>query len=211
MGQIDRADGSPLAAVLVTPRRGRTRIRSPAAGVAPHPGHANLPRRARTSALVRNQGRNRVDFSSCSRGVAQLGSARRSGRRGRRFKSCHPDQLIVAQTIGQFVPLVGRRRRASRGNAGGSFVRGAGVRLPIVKRLVDVGADGANVVPSSSMDTMRRRKNAAKRSRRVLPAGWRRGPRGLREGQRSRGRVRRLIGGASLIRVSMAPKELLHP
>ena len=25
------------------------------------------------------------------RGVAQLGSARRSGRRGRRFKSCHPD------------------------------------------------------------------------------------------------------------------------
>ena len=26
------------------------------------------------------------------RGVAQLGSARRSGRRGRRFKSCHPDQ-----------------------------------------------------------------------------------------------------------------------
>jgi hypothetical protein len=27
------------------------------------------------------------------RGVAQLGSALRSGRRGRRFKSCHPDQL----------------------------------------------------------------------------------------------------------------------
>ncbi len=28
-----------------------------------------------------------------NRGVAQLGSARRSGRRGRRFKSCHPDLL----------------------------------------------------------------------------------------------------------------------
>jgi hypothetical protein len=27
------------------------------------------------------------------RGVAQLGSARRSGRRGRRFKSCHPDEM----------------------------------------------------------------------------------------------------------------------
>ena len=27
------------------------------------------------------------------RDVAQLGSARRSGRRGRRFKSCHPDQI----------------------------------------------------------------------------------------------------------------------
>jgi hypothetical protein len=90
--------------------------------------------------------------------------------------------LIVTQTIGQVVPLVGRRRRASLGNAGGSFVRGAGVRLPIVERLVDVGADGANVVPSSSMDTMRRRKTAAQRSRRAFPAGWRRGPRGLREG-----------------------------
>ena len=30
------------------------------------------------------------------RGVAQLGSALRSGRRGRRFKSCHPDHCISA-------------------------------------------------------------------------------------------------------------------
>ena len=29
-----------------------------------------------------------------ARGVAQLGSALRSGRRGRRFKSCHPDQCL---------------------------------------------------------------------------------------------------------------------
>ena len=28
------------------------------------------------------------------RDVAQLGSALRSGRRGRRFKSCHPDHLL---------------------------------------------------------------------------------------------------------------------
>ena len=32
-----------------------------------------------------------LDSSRHARGVAQLGSARRSGRRGRRFKSCHPD------------------------------------------------------------------------------------------------------------------------
>ena len=30
-----------------------------------------------------------------NRGVAQLGSARRSGRRGRRFKSCHPDSTVM--------------------------------------------------------------------------------------------------------------------
>ena len=33
------------------------------------------------------------------RGVAQFGSALRSGRRGRRFKSCHPD-CVVSQVIG---------------------------------------------------------------------------------------------------------------
>ena len=32
------------------------------------------------------------------RGVAQPGSARRSGRRGRRFESCHPDfKKVVAK------------------------------------------------------------------------------------------------------------------
>src|SRR5699024_1474076 len=29
------------------------------------------------------------------RGVAQFGSARRSGRRSRRFKSCHPDPVLM--------------------------------------------------------------------------------------------------------------------
>ena len=32
------------------------------------------------------------------RGVAQLGSALRSGRRGRRFKSCHPDHIKPGQS-----------------------------------------------------------------------------------------------------------------
>src|ERR671927_731027 len=32
-----------------------------------------------------------VAFAATDRDVAQLGSALRSGRRGRRFKSCHPD------------------------------------------------------------------------------------------------------------------------
>ncbi len=31
-------------------------------------------------------------LSKIDRDVAQSGSVRRSGRRGRRFKSCHPDQ-----------------------------------------------------------------------------------------------------------------------
>ena len=33
-----------------------------------------------------------ADVMKISRGVAQLGSARRSGRRGRRFKSGYPDK-----------------------------------------------------------------------------------------------------------------------
>ena len=36
---------------------------------------------------------------SASRSVAQLGSAPRSGRGGRRFKSCHSDQLLQARQI----------------------------------------------------------------------------------------------------------------
>ena len=36
-----------------------------------------------------------------ARGVAQLGSARRSGRRGRRFKSSHPDDVnLTSETSG---------------------------------------------------------------------------------------------------------------
>ena len=50
------------------------------------------------------------------RGVAQLGSARRSGRRGRRFKSCHPDQCdvstrrLIPGSSGSRSPLAVRRR-----------------------------------------------------------------------------------------------------
>ncbi len=34
-----------------------------------------------------------------NRGVAQLGRALRSGRRGRRFNSCHPDQNSTIKMI----------------------------------------------------------------------------------------------------------------
>ena len=47
-----------------------------------------------------------TDFSTqyfLPRGVAQLGRARRSGRRGRRFESCHPDFLCSNSTI--FLPF----------------------------------------------------------------------------------------------------------
>ena len=38
---------------------------------------------------------------SYERGVAQLGRARRSGRRGRRFKSCHPDSPKANRAVEQ--------------------------------------------------------------------------------------------------------------
>ena len=89
-------------------------VRLPARGDPAHP-HARTPdpetwtqRRARppasthlgfwTAAGTRfGRGRRRtVDSPSLHRGVAQLGSALRSGRRGRRFKSCHPDFMTRA-------------------------------------------------------------------------------------------------------------------
>ena len=41
-----------------------------------------------------------------SRSVAQLGSAPRSGRGGRRFKSCHSDQLMVRLMVRNITALV---------------------------------------------------------------------------------------------------------
>ena len=69
-------------------------VRLPAGGDAAHPG-----RPATVHPLGRRHA-GRLDCVAAPRGVAQLGSARRSGRRGRRFKSCHPD-----------FPLRGRRWR----------------------------------------------------------------------------------------------------
>ena len=40
------------------------------------------------------------------RGVAQFGSALRSGRRGRRFKSCHLDLIKALKSV-DFIPLLG--------------------------------------------------------------------------------------------------------
>ena len=70
-------------------------VRLPAGGDAAHADRAGRltgPPTGRTGPAL--------DSSPAPRGVAQLGSARRSGRRGRRFKSCHPDP-----------PLRGRRWR----------------------------------------------------------------------------------------------------
>ena len=59
---------------------------------APVPASA-AGRKPRCSRWFRDPPPGPLDFSSGRRGVAQLGSALRSGRRGRRFKSGHPDQV----------------------------------------------------------------------------------------------------------------------
>ena len=38
-------------------------------------------------------------YIPCRRDVAQFGRALRSGRKGRRFESCHPDQIKTAVTL----------------------------------------------------------------------------------------------------------------
>lgn len=50
---------------------------------------------------------NRIRLSAHDRGVAQLGSALRSGRRGRRFKSCHPDHFSWGQYDGGYLGVAG--------------------------------------------------------------------------------------------------------
>ena len=54
-----------------------------------------------------------------TRGVAQLGSALRSGRRGRRFKSCHPDDVMSRDIC----PHMSRDFLGFWGGCFGSFVR----------------------------------------------------------------------------------------
>ena len=51
-----------------------------------------------------------LDFSTL-RGVAQLGRARRSGRRGRTFESCHPDFTALVSRSGLFSYLDFRSTR----------------------------------------------------------------------------------------------------
>ena len=74
---------------------GRSRVRRPGRVARLNAANRDAPGRHR---VVVSTPEHRIDFWGCSgngvitpRGVAQLGSARRSGRRGRRFKSCHPD------------------------------------------------------------------------------------------------------------------------
>jgi hypothetical protein len=70
--------------------------RAAARGLEKRPRRADLRARERWMALDFTSGPP-IGYScevafAADRDVAQLGSARRSGRRGRRFKSCHPDQ-----------------------------------------------------------------------------------------------------------------------
>ena len=85
------------------PRNGSPVVADPQQSVARAPRRATARPRS-GGAAYRLGGPGRVGYPSLSllpsnwrgwrlpRGVAQLGSALRSGRRGRRFKSCHPDQ-----------------------------------------------------------------------------------------------------------------------
>lgn len=70
------------------PMSSREPVRTPRAEL-PR-GHAPQPTLPLCTPIGRTSA-DGVDFQGWPRGVAQLGSARRSGRRGRRFKSCHPD------------------------------------------------------------------------------------------------------------------------
>ena len=91
------------------PARTRPSVRLPAGGDA---ADAHRPGRLSRAAGPAGQ-RPGVRLVDAPRGVAQLGSARRSGRRGRRFKSCHPDHCSGAA---DWRPL--SRFRASTGEDG---------------------------------------------------------------------------------------------
>jgi hypothetical protein len=87
------------------PKAGRPEGRKAGLNPASPPPDRDAPGRHR---VVVSTPEHRIDFWGCSgngvitpRGVAQLGSARRSGRRGRRFKSCHPDSHGPGSTRNQ--------------------------------------------------------------------------------------------------------------
>ena len=69
-------------------------LRVPPRGIADHPPPRGL---AGFGPRLGASGR----LGGLPRGVAQLGSARRSGRRGRRFKSCHPDSREAPPTTAE--------------------------------------------------------------------------------------------------------------
>ena len=95
-------------------------VRLPSGGIPAHAGSADqLDFRG---FRVRPESRAR---SGRRRGVAQLGSALRSGRRGRRFKSGHPDHVIAGHTVCgglRFAlrlsrcPILGAKRERTRAN-----------------------------------------------------------------------------------------------
>ena len=54
-------------------------------------------------------------YIPCRRDVAQFGRALRSGRKGRRFESCHPDQIGNTPFVGVFFYLFINRGFEPRG------------------------------------------------------------------------------------------------
>ena len=85
----------PLPYHLATPHRcAPSRMRRALAQPATRPmrRRAGINRRAAAPALLHRRAALAISPPSHDRSVAQSGSALRSGRRGRRFKSCHSDQ-----------------------------------------------------------------------------------------------------------------------
>ena len=105
--QRPRSGDDLLAARLRRPRHLPVRagpVRLPPRGDPAHadPAAADLQRdRASRTACADPPGYPLGSVRAHQRGVAQLGSALRSGRRGRRFKSCHPD----AESAGRRYPV----------------------------------------------------------------------------------------------------------
>ena len=85
---------------------GAVPVRLPAGG---NPAHADSPYRLDCRGFPGKDAREFMPFRR--RGVAQLGSALRSGRRGRRFKSGHPDSKfqvdgsVIHEMVGPLIVL----------------------------------------------------------------------------------------------------------
>ena len=76
---------------------------SEAGEIAQHAGRCNAPDKRPQMAGLRGRKPSSISAPP-SRSVAQSGRALRSGRRGRRFKSCHSDQLLPQLTRGDTLP-----------------------------------------------------------------------------------------------------------
>ena len=110
-------------------RRQASCHRRPASRPSPHPLPAAIrrnrpgvqrkhagPRKYETTRLQDRQA-GAIDPPDWSRSVAQPGSAHRSGRWGRRFESCHSDQISCSRSIRCSTAPGGRRRSSCSGRS----------------------------------------------------------------------------------------------